>query len=207
MRVRDPPPVVLLLYEREMDFANSNESLASWLDQAAFVRNTIADGYSSDPRDADRLIPVPTIKATLDYGSIGRDIANIARIPAMPIRLSNGRHSVRGGYGISHILTSHGYGIARQGYFSAQDFVDSVAQNYDAIYACRDRRSIIMHRGDDNVRLHGLLVLQPIRQKGFYSVVTGWLMSPNRTVSGMLIATKESKEGVLAWERRAPHSK
>lgn len=178
------------------------------VDPATFEKQTIADGYSRDPDDTDQFVAVPQTDGLLDYGHISAELASlVTKLKPLPIRLTNGRHRAGGGYGVAHILSRHGSSIARFDFFSIQDFVDDIAQHYDAIYAGHDERWMVLVRKGRGMALHRLLVLELSKSKDYYSVVSGWVVSNRRRIDGMLVAERNKREdGSLVWECRAPRS-
>jgi hypothetical protein len=143
----------------------------------------------------------------LDFGAISSQISAVTGMPEGPIRLVNGRHSGSGGgYGVSHMLFNHAASLAKWDFYSVQDYVDHVAQGFDAVYRARSNRHIIVRRSEPKLVVDRLLVLELSKCKRFYSIVTGWPQSSKRNVNGELIAeTVKTSEG-LVWECRAPHS-
>ncbi|SRR6266478_4451450 len=176
--------------------------------EATLLKNTEQDGYSPLPKNADAFVRVPTELELLDFGKITEDLAAVAGIRPLPIRLVNGRHfGSGGGYGIAHIAYHHAAALALLDYYSIQDFVDEVVSGFTALYAGDGGRQLIVRRKDKDIRLDRLLVLELAPSKDHYSVVTGWLVSSRRRVRGVLVAEKIEKDGAMVWECRAPHSK
>lgn len=178
------------------------------MDQEQLHKNTISDGYSPLPEDADLFVPVPEQDGLIDYAVIPEDLAKVAHMRPVPIRLVNGKHFGNGGYGVAHLLYGHAPAIAVHGYQSVQDFVDEVAVGFDAVYRGhkKDRR-VVVRRKDENLAVNRLLILELAKTNDYYSVVTGWTVSARRPIPGELLAERTNKEGVTVWECRAPHSK
>lgn len=174
-------------------------------DPQQFFEHTLADGHSRDPGHADMFVVVPE-KQTSSFGFIDSSLSKMAGLLQLPIRLTNGRHRSSGGYGIAHMLEGHDSGIALHGYWSVQDFVYEVAQEFDAVYEGYQGRWLLVYRKGKNPSLLRLLVIELGRQRDHYSVVSGWFVSTRRPVSGKLVAEKIEKDGTIAWERRAPRS-
>ncbi len=170
-----------------------------------FEANTIADGYSPDPRHRNLLLPVPEHAPDIAYGKITPDIAAACGMRPLPVCLANGRHHTYGGFGVAHILGKHGDEIAHWNYHSVQDFVDHTAQTFDAVYRARDQRFILVSRTLRNPTMNRLLVVELGRTGDHYTVIAGWLASASRPVRGDLVAERAQKSGVLVWECRAPH--
>ena len=126
----------------------------------------------------------------------------------VPIRLLNGKHfGTGGGYGVAHMLYNHAAAMALWDFYSVQDYVDHVAQGFDAVYSGRDGRQLIVRRKEPALAVDRLLVLELSKSRAYYSVVTGWLVSARRPINGELIAERIEKDGKVIWECRAPHSK
>jgi len=171
-----------------------------------FVANTRFDGYSADPAHADNFVPVPQVGG-FDYSMVSAELAAVSGMLALPIRLVNGRQRGGGGYGICHMLYKHDNGIANNGYWSVQDFVDEVAQRFDSVYQGEFGRWLLVYHGGRNPSLRRLLVLELRKgEQPCYSIVSGWFVSARREINGTLVAEKIERDGVPVWERRAPRS-
>lgn len=173
------------------------------LDLGTFTANTIADGFSPDPRDREQLLKVPNLDV-YDYGNVTVEIAAVCGVEPLPVCLANGRHHSHGGFGVSHILGGHGASLAQWDYHSVQDFVDHTAQTFDAVYGGRDRRLLLVSRHLRNPTMNRILVVEE-RAGRYFNVVTGWMVSASRRVNGTLLAERVDKNGVSVWVCRAPH--
>ena len=174
------------------------------LDQ--FLAHTLDDGYSDDPEHADKFIPVPQVGG-FDYAMVSAQLSAASGMFAVPIRLVNGRQRGGGGYGVCHMIYKHENGIANSGYWSVQDFVDEVVQNFDSVYRGERGRWILVYHGGRNPSLRRLVVVEMLRREdACHSIVSGWLVSARREINGVLVAQKITRDGVPIWECRAPHS-
>lgn len=157
-----------------------------------FILNTVNDGYDPDESSADLLVAVPDEPGRLNYGHISAEIALAAGIPALPIRLRNGRHRGSSGYGVAHILGTHDGELAKVDYWSVQDFVLDVTIHFDVILRSDSSgRLMLVSRADWDLNQHRILVLELDGQSRFYSAVTGYLRDGGRKIKGKLV-----------WERR-----
>lgn len=179
------------------------------LDPQDFEKNTVSDGFSRDPRDADQFVPVPETEGIIDYAVIPPEVAKVARMLSLPVRLTNGKHfGSGGGYGVAHMLYHHAPAMALMEYFSIQDFVNDVVQQFDAVYVSREDRRIVVKRKGPDIRLDRVVVLELAKTSDYYSVVTGYTVSSVRQkIAGELVAERVEKDGAVVWECRAPHSK
>ena len=178
------------------------------VDANELLENSRSDGYSDRAEDADAFVVVPETDGLLDFGHISQELADVAEMEPLPIRMTNGRHfSAGGGYGVIHIWWHHGPMMANFEYYSIQDFVFEVTQDFSAVYLGQKGRQLIVRRKDKNLRLDRVLVLEMAGSKDYYSIVTAYPVSAGRKINGTLIAERVEKNGVMVWECRAPHSK
>jgi hypothetical protein len=177
------------------------------VDPQTLFQNTVADGYSPATKDVDEFAVVPETDGLTDFGSISEELSEVTGLRPLPIRLLNGKHfGSGGGYGIAHLLHHHGPAIALHDYFSVQDFVLSIARDFDATYEGDRDRVLILRRNDGNPAVDRLLVLELSDCETYWSAVSGWFVSSRRPVRGKHLAERVKNGNDLVWECRAPHS-
>ena len=119
---------------------------------------------------------VLTREGSKDFGEISSEIASIIRRQAGKIRLRIGRQEHdSGNYGEKHIeRPDRLLQLRENGYENARDFVQDVAQHYNAIYPSESSRLVLYKKTD---RKGGSLFIEliPSPEGGFYDVKTGMI--------------------------------
>jgi hypothetical protein len=151
-----------------------------------FHKRTEKDGYRPD---LDwQFAPGPKGDG-LSFGAISEDVASESGLAAISIRISHGEHrGPTNGYGIRHILLGHGEELAKNDWYSVQDFLLYVIDNFDAI--CADERPDRWHlvRRASNPQDHHLIVVIEQHSSGeFYKIITGWLREGNRRLKNTVV--------------------
>jgi hypothetical protein len=155
-----------------------------------FLKKTESDGYCAH-LDSEFAAMPPDLGGGTDLLLISAQIATAAGLEPLPIRVAHGsHHGVSSGYGIRHILLSHGEELASLEYTSVQDFLYD-AVDFDAIYQGESRRWILAKYADSQLPEHRILVIERHRTKGCYCIVTGYTKDGGRKILKKLI-----------WERR-----
>lgn len=152
--------------------------------------NTVAEGFQAD---LDRqYAPFPG-EHMLDFGVIDQASAQGSGLAALPLRIAHGEHrGATNGYGIRHILLGHGEELARDEWFSVQDFVVYVIENFNAV--CRDEKADRWHLvrvAPTRDEKHLILIVELDASGAFYRIVTGWMREGYRRLKNAPV-----------WERR-----
>jgi hypothetical protein len=119
---------------------------------------------------------VLTREGSKDFGEISLEIAQILRRQAGKIRLRKGKQEEKlGDYGEKHIERKERLReLQANGYESARDFVQDVAQNYTAIYSRKGGNLALVKKGDK--KGSSLFVELTSSENGdFYDVKTGMI--------------------------------
>ncbi len=141
--------------------------------------NTGADGY--DP-NLDHQIAA-------HFVAFDKEVAKRAGWAALPLQISHGEHrGPTNGYGIRHILLGHGEELAKDGWYSVQDFVNSVIEQFDAV--CKDDRPnrwLLVRVAPTSADTHWMLVIELDKSGAFYRIITGWLREGYRKLKNAVV--------------------
>jgi len=133
---------------------------------------------------------VLTCEGSRDFGEISPEIARAIRRQAGKIRLRIGvQESEKGNYGEKHIeRPKRKKEIKLLGFAHARDFVASIAETYDAIYAGNSGSLVLYKKGAHHTEI--VSRLEPAEDGDFWDVKTAY------------ITRKDSKKNKKPlWER------
>lgn len=138
----------------------------------------LAKGFKTDSgkalTEADRKEFIVKPDGSIDFGEITQEIADKSNGIVTPakIRLQVGFDQNGRGYGLVHIKKRESQ-LKKLGYSSAEQFVSDIAQNFDLIYdEQKDKRIILVKRGEQYGSMPVDLELVPGKGNEFYTVVT-----------------------------------
>jgi len=124
----------------------------------------------------------------IEFGYIDAATAEATGLAQLPVRVAHGEHrGTNNGYGIRHILASHGEELAKLDYGSVQDFIDETLSNYDAVYRSSTGRWMLVWKGEGQVRFHRILVIELHKVADCYCIITGWTREGYRRLKEDLI--------------------
>lgn len=143
------------------------------------------------PAEAPARKPVRAPNGTYNFGEIPQEIAKQIGKPAAKIRLLHGDHTgPHKGYGLKHINAEHGKEIAEAGFTSAEEFVQYVATNFNAIYKGKKGRLALVVEGPP--QQVAIIEVRRSNNGGFYSVFTAY---PPKNIKFT---------GIALWKGRQP---
>jgi hypothetical protein len=112
---------------------------------------------------------VPTLKGSINFGEISREVSESIGRQSGPIRLEYGNDL----FGKIHIDSKHIKDIKRAGYVSVEDFVGDVATNFTSIYQ-GEGASLIIAKKDKLDRI-AFIELRPADDGDFYTVKSAFV--------------------------------
>jgi|GEM_PF-2322240 len=153
----------------QSDLLASSPEQKSSVDVPAAVPPGLAKARAlRDQKRAEQFVPAPD--GSLNFGEITPEIAKQAKRQAGKIRLQQGVQNPDGtGYGRVHIEANHGKEILAAGFSGVEDFVASVARNFNQVWqATKTRQLLVAVRGSRQDVM--FVQLEPMEGGDYYRV-------------------------------------
>ncbi|MBF0488406.1 MAG: hypothetical protein HQK98_09620, partial [Nitrospirae bacterium] len=137
---------------------------------------------------------VKTKDGSIDFGQIDNAAAKAIGRKSAPIRLQIGKHNFSDdtGYGKIHLDIAHLKEIKKAGFNNVKDYINHVADKYNAIYRNRKGRLILAVK--NGIANTAVIELRPSIKGDFYGVTTAYPLSSKGI----------SELGKPLFERRPP---